>query len=161
MSVSITLRYEARAGDPAVVRDITDSTGFFYAEEVGTAVELVDERLAKGEASGYSFVFADEGTRTLGYACFGPIACTKASYDLYWIAVHADARGKKIGTLLLDESERLIRAAGGHRIYVETSSRPLYDPTRAFYLARGYREEARLAEFYGPGDAKVVYVKVV
>ena len=159
--MSITLRREARAGDPAVVRDITESTGFFYAEEVGTAVELVDERLAKGDASGYFFVFADEGARTVGYACFGPIACTKASYDLYWIAVHAEARGKKIGTLLLEESERLIRAAGGHRIYVETSSRSLYDPTRAFYLARGYREEARLAEFYGPGDAKVEYVKVV
>ena len=157
--MSVTLRRDVRAGDPEVVRGITESTGFFYAEEVATAVELVDERLAKGDASGYSFVFAEDGGRTIGYACFGPIACTKASFDLYWIAVHADARGKKIGTLLLDESERLIREAGGRRIYVETSSRPLYEPTRAFYLARGYREEARLAEFYGPGDAKVIYVK--
>jgi len=157
--MSVTLRRDARTGDPAIVRDITESTGFFYAEEVGTAVELVDERLAKGEASGYSFVFADEGERTLGYACYGPIACTKASFDLYWIAVHADARGKGLGTVLLDESERLVRAAGGRRIYVETSSRSLYEPTRAFYRARGYREEARLADFYGPGDAKVICVK--
>ncbi len=51
--------------------------------------------------------------------------------------------------------------AGGSRVYVETSSRPLYEPTRAFYLARGYREEARLPDFYGPGDAKVMYVKVI
>jgi len=159
--MSVTLRRDARAGDPEVVRDITESTGFFYAEEVATAVELVDERLAKGPASGYSFVFAEEAGRTLGYACFGPIACTKASFDLYWIAVHADARGKGLGTILLDESERLIRASGGGRVYIETSSRPQYEPTRAFYLARGYREEARLADFYGPGDAKVIYVKVV
>ncbi|MCX7029653.1 MAG: GNAT family N-acetyltransferase [Spirochaetes bacterium] len=159
--MSITLRRDVRAGDPVVVRDITESTGFFYTEEVGTAVELVEERLAKGEASGYSFVFADDGGRTIGYACFGPIACTKVSFDLYWIAVHADGRGKGLGTILLDESERLIREAGGRRIYAETSSRPLYEPTRAFYLARGYREEARLAEFYGPGDAKVIYVKEV
>jgi D-alanine-D-alanine ligase len=159
--MSVLLRRDVRAGDPAVVRDITESTGFFYPEEVATAVELVDERLAKGEASGYSFVFADDGGRTLGYACYGAIACTKASFDLYWIAVHADARGKGLGTVLLDESERLIRAAGGRRIYVETSSRSLYEPTRSFYLARGYREEARLAEFYGPDDAKVIYVKEV
>ena len=111
--MSVTLRRDVRAGDPEIVRDITESTGFFYAEEVGTAVELVEERLAKGEASGYSFVFAEEGKRTLGYACYGPIACTKGSFDLYWIAVHADARGKGLGTVLLDESERLIRAAGG------------------------------------------------
>jgi hypothetical protein len=136
--MSVTLRGDVRADDPKRVRDITESTGFFYAEEVGTAVELVEERLAKGEASGYSFVFADDADRTLGYACFGPI-----------------------GTKLLEESERRIRAAGGRRIYVETSSRALYEPTRAFYLARGYREEARLADFYGPGDAKVIYVKEI
>jgi GNAT superfamily N-acetyltransferase len=159
--MSVTLRRDVLAGDPQIVRDITESTGFFYAEEVDTAVELVEERLNRGEASGYSFVFADDGGRSVGYACFGPIACTKASFDLYWIAVHADGRGKGLGTTLLDESERLVREAGGHRIYVETSSRPLYEPTRAFYLARGYREEARLAEFYGPGDAKVIYVKTV
>ena len=159
--MSVTLRRDVRAGDPEVVGAITESTGFFYAEEVATAVELVDERLAKGDASGYSFVFAEDGGRTIGYACFGSIACTKASFDLYWIAVHADGRGRGLGTTLLDESERLIREAGGSRIYVETSSRPLYEPTRAFYLARGYREEARLADFYGPGDAKVIYVKEV
>jgi D-alanine-D-alanine ligase len=157
--MSVTLRRDVRADDPKNVRDITESTGFFYTEEVGTAVELVEERLAKGAASGYSFVFAEDGGRTVGYACFGPIACTKASFDLYWIAVHADGRGKGLGTLLLDECERLIREAGGCRIYVETSSRPLYEPTRAFYLARRYREEARLADFYGSGDAKVIYVK--
>jgi D-alanine-D-alanine ligase len=157
--MSATLRRDVRADDPKNVRDITESAGFFYAEEVGTAVELVEERLAKGAASGYSFVFADDRGRTMGYACFGPIACTRASFDLYWIAVHADGRGKGLGTLLLDECERLIREAGGRRIYVETSSRPLYEPTRAFYLARGYREEARLTDFYGPDDAKVIYVK--
>lgn len=157
--MSVRLRRDVRPDDPGRVRDITESTGFFFPEEVGTAVELVEERLAKGEASGYSFVFADEEDRTVGYACFGPIACTKASFDLYWIAVRSGVRGKGLGKLLLEESERLIRAAGGRRIYVETSSRPLYEPTRAFYLARGYREEARLAEFYGPGDAKVIYVK--
>jgi GNAT superfamily N-acetyltransferase len=159
--MSVTLRRDVRAGDAGVVRDITESTGFFYAEEVTTAVELVQERLAKGPASGYAFVFAEEAGRTLGYACFGPIACTRGSFDLYWIAVHADARGKGLGTTLLEESERQMRVAGGRRVYIETSSRPLYEPTREFYLARGYREEARLADFYGPGDAKVVYVKEI
>ena len=159
--MSVTLRRDARAGDPEVVRDITESTGFFYAEEVATAVELVDERLAKGPASGYSFVFAEEAGRTLGYACFGPIACTKASFDLYWIAVHADARGKGLGTVLLEESERLIRAAGGGRVYIETSSKAIYRDTRRFYERNGYRAEATLKEFYSPGDNKVIYVKAL
>ncbi len=159
--ISVVLREEVRSSDPQRVREITESSGFFYAEEIDTAVELVEERLAKGIKSGYHFIFADDGQLTLGYSCFGPIACTKASFDLYWIAVAGDARGKGLGTKLIEASESAIRSLGGSRIYVETSSRALYDPTRAFYLARGYAEEAKLADFYGPGDAKVIYVKVV
>ncbi len=157
----IILREEVRKTDPAAVREITESSGFFHKEEIDTAVELVDERLAKGEKSGYYFLFADVDGKTAGYSCFGPIACTASSYDLYWIAVHADQRGTGLGTRLLDKSEEKIKAMGGTRIYVETSSRPLYDPTRGFYLARKYWEEARLADFYGPNDAKVVYLKTV
>jgi len=159
--MSIALREEVRPADVLAVRRITESSGFFFAEEIDTAVELVEERLARGTNSGYWFLFADEDGRTVGYTSFGPIACTKASFDLYWIAVDATWRGKGLGTRLMAESERRIAAMGGRRIYVETSSREQYDPTRGFYLARGYREEARLADFYGPGDAKVIYVKAL
>jgi GNAT superfamily N-acetyltransferase len=124
-------------------------------------VELVEERLSKGMASGYRFLFADQGKATIGYACFGPIACTKSSWDFYWLAVDGSFRGKGLGTRLLELTERKIRELGGTRVYIETSSRPLYDPTRAFYVARGYKEEARLTDYYGPGDSKVDYVKVV
>jgi len=159
--INAVLRDEVRTSDPQRVREITASSGFFYDEEIDTAVELVEERLAKGIKSGYHFIFAEDGDRTLGYSCFGPIACTKSSFDMYWIAVAGEARGKGLGTKLIEASEAAIRAMGGSRIYVETSSRALYDPTRAFYLARGYVEEAKLVDFYGPGDAKVIYVKVV
>jgi GNAT superfamily N-acetyltransferase len=160
-SPEVTLRETVRDSDPALVREITESSGFFYKEEIDTAVELVEERLSKGEKSGYFFLFAEAGGKTVGYSCYGPIACTASSYDLYWIAVHADQRGTGLGTRLLEKSEEKIHAMGGSRIYVETSSRALYDPTRAFYLARNYREEARLADFYGPDDSKVIYVKAV
>ncbi len=143
------------------VRRIVASTGFFTAPEIEVAVELVDERLAKGPASGYRFIFAEREGRTIGYSCFGPIACTTASYDLYWIAVEEEARGAKLGSALLVRSEAAIKLLGGTRVYVETSSRPQYEPTRRFYEGRGYRQEALLEDFYAPGDGKVMYVKVV
>jgi GNAT superfamily N-acetyltransferase len=157
----ITLREDVTASDPPAVRAITRSTGFFYDDEVDTAVELVEERLARGIKSGYHFLFADHEGRAVGYTSYGLIACTRTSWDLYWIAVHSDMRGKGLGTVLLQESEKRISALGGTRVYIETSARALYDPTRAFYLARGYREEARLADYYAPGDAKVIYVKEI
>jgi GNAT superfamily N-acetyltransferase len=156
-----SLRREVRPGDPAAVRRIVASTGFFYPAECDVAVELIEERLAKGEASGYFFVFAELDGQPVAYACYGPIACTVGSYDLFWIAVDAAHQGHGLGRLLLEESERLIGAAGGRRVYIETSNRPQYVPTRGFYERCGYRCEAVLKEFYGGGDDKVIYVKAL
>lgn len=158
---TIILREEVFDSDTEAVRRITASTGFFAAEEIDVAVELVEERLAKGMKSGYYFIFAVSCGAPVAYSCYGPIACTVSSYDLFWIVVSDTLRGKNIGTRLLALSEQRIRELGGTRIYVETSSRKLYDPTRKFYEKRDYRKEAVLDDFYAPGDAKVIYVKEV
>ncbi len=72
-----------------------------------------------------------------------------------------ECRGRGIGVQLLREAERRIAKAGGRRIYVETSSRPLYEPTRRFYLKAAYTVEATLVDFYAPGDAKVIFVREI
>jgi GNAT superfamily N-acetyltransferase len=149
-------RYEATPNDVSAVRSIVESTRFFRPDEVDVAVELVEERLAKGDASGYHFIFAESGGRTIGYACYGPIACTVGSYDLFWIAVDRDAQGQGLGRLLLAEAERLIQDRGGRRIYIETSGRPQYLPTRRFYERCGYAVAAVLPDFYDAGDDKVI-----
>lgn len=159
--VKIGFRSTVTEKDLQWVREITDSTGFFYPEEVDTAVELVEDRLAKGPRCGYHFLFAEQEGETVGYTSFGPIACTRESYDLYWIVVSGTYRGKGLGTQLLEQSEEAIASFGGTRVYIETSARPLYEPTRAFYLARGYTQIAELEDFYAPGDAKAMYLKVM
>ncbi|MBN1847657.1 MAG: GNAT family N-acetyltransferase [Deltaproteobacteria bacterium] len=157
----IHLQYDVGPADPEKIRRLVDITGFFYPAEVDVAEELVRERLAKGPASGYHFVLAEHYGRLVGYTCYGPIACTESSYDLYWIAVHPDFQGRGLGRRVLKESERLIRQAGGSRIYVETSERPQYASTRAFYESQGYRPESVLENFYGPNEAKITYCRVL
>lgn len=155
-------RTEPRPSDAAAICEIVASSGFFHEHEIAVAVELIEERLRHGEASGYWFIFADDPSGgTVGYACFGPIACTTGSFDLYWIAVHGSHRGAGVGRALVKRVEMRIAASGGRRIYADTSSRPLYAPTRAFYERCGYREEARLTDFYDAGDDKVIYGKVI
>ncbi|MBU0640577.1 MAG: GNAT family N-acetyltransferase [Planctomycetes bacterium] len=157
----VEFRDTVRGADVPAVRSIVASSGFFAPHEIDIAVELVEEHLARGAASGYHFIFADVDGDPIGYACYGPIGCTVGSFDLYWIAVRAACRGHGLGRRLLSEVERRVRRAGGRRLYVETSSRALYEPTRGFYERCGYSAEARLDDFYGPGDAKVIYVKPV
>jgi ribosomal protein S18 acetylase RimI-like enzyme len=158
---AITFRGNVVPADCARVRAIVSSSGFFSPAEVLIAVELVEERLSKGPASGYHFLFAERQGKVLGYSCFGPIPATRASYDLYWIAVCNDCRRMGIGHGLLVRSEAEIVRMGGARVYLETSSRLLYTPTRLFYGAAGYHQEALLEDFYAPGDAKVIYVKAL
>lgn len=154
-------RTKVKPADVDNVRKIVESSGFFSEEEISIALELVQERLAKGAQSGYHFVFLVNAGETIGYSCFGRIPCTKASFDLYWIAVHDSFRGKGIGRKLLAETEAEIARLGGERIYLDTSSRKQYDPTRAFYSRCGYRQEAVLKDFYASGDSKVIFAKEV
>lgn len=156
---SPTLRRRVRPGDAAAVADLVRATGFFTPEEVAVARELVETTLTQGEGAGYRFLFADEGGALAGYACHGPIPATEGRYDLYWIAVHPERQGRGLGARLLAAAEADVAAAGGTRVYIETSSRPGYEGTRRFYLAAGYRLEARLSDFYRPGDDKVIYAK--
>ncbi len=156
-----TLRETVLHGDAEIVRDIVSSTGLFRPDEIAIAVELVEERLRMGPASGYHFLFAEREGRVVGYCCYGPVPLTLQSYDLYWIAVRKECQGSGIGRMLLSRSETAIAGLGGRRVYIETSSKAIYRGTRRFYERSGYRAEATLREFYSPGDNKVIYVKAL
>jgi GNAT superfamily N-acetyltransferase len=156
---SLTFRCDVLPEDRENVRRLVDSTGVFSPVEIDVAVELVDDRLECGEQSDYHFVFAEHEGHAVGYTCYGRIPLTAASFDLYWIAVDKSLHGLKIGRALLEKSEELVREAGGGKVYIETSNRHHYAPTRGFYLRCGYRQAALLEDFYAAGDDKVIYVK--
>ena len=141
--ITVTLRYEVTETD------------------IGRVREIVEERVRRGDASGYFFAFAERSGNVIAYVCYGPIPCTANSFDIYWIAVHSDEQKHGLGKWLMTLTEDLIRHQNGRRIYVETSGRPDYLPTRHFYDRCGYSPVAELPEFYGEGDSKVIYLKVL
>jgi D-alanine-D-alanine ligase len=155
----IVLRDDVHPCDVEAVRDLVAATGFFSAEEIRIAAELVSEQLDQGPASGYEFVLAERDGRLLGYTCYGRIPCSRVSWDLYWIAVHPGGQNAGLGRRLLAETEARVRAAAGTAVYAETSGRDQYAATRAFYARCGYSTAAVLDDFYAPGDAKVIFVK--
>ena len=155
----VVLRTEVKPEDIEQVRRIVISTGFFYDYEVPVAVELVEEALDQGDASGYHFIFAEVDGKVVSYSCYGPIDGTDAGYDLFWIVTHNDYRGSGIGKQLLDETHRIVKNRGGRYIIAETSSLEKYTPTRLFYEKNNYDKEAIIKDFYLTGDDKVIYVK--
>ncbi len=161
MSSDTPVRRTLLAADRQALAGLLAATGFFNDEELTVALELVDDRLANGDASHYRFLVAERGGAVLGYACWGPIPGTAAAVDLYWIAVDPAAQGSGVGRRLLAAAEDAVAAEGRTRVYIETASRAQYAPTRAFYLACGYVIAAELPDFYAPGDGKVVFLKVL
>lgn len=161
MTAPVVVRRGLLHADREPVYGLLESTGFFNPEELEVAMELVDDRLANGEASHYRFLVAELDGAVAGYACWGPIPGTAQAADLYWIAVHREAQGHGVGRALLAEAERWMAASGRLRVYVETAGRVQYAPTRTFYLACGYRVAAELEDFYSPGDAKLLFLRVL
>ncbi len=122
LSANLVWRAEAVEADVARVGGLVAATGSFTPEEVAISRELVEARLAKGEASGYEFAFAECAGEFLGYACYGRTPGTDHSWDLYWIVVAPERQGAGVGREILARIEPKVHAAGGRLLWAETSS---------------------------------------
>jgi GNAT superfamily N-acetyltransferase len=151
-----------KSEDRKSIEEILRSSGFFYEFEIETALEIADETLEKGtEKSGYYWLRATDEDGVIAFANYGKNAFSTHSWDLYWIAVHQNSRNKKLGSVMLKAIEDDVRKLGGKILWIETSGRPLYASTEGFYLKNGYQLAASLKDFYGPGDPKQIYSKVL
>lgn len=156
---NIIFRENIIEADKENIRSILAPSSFFSKEEKSIALELAEERLTRGIQSGYSFLFAEYVNKVVGYICFGKIAGTESGFNIYWMAVRDDLRGRGIGKILLKKTEEIIFNIGGKKVYLQTSSREGYSVTRKFYEKMGYKKEAFLKDYYSDGDGQVIYLK--
>jgi ribosomal protein S18 acetylase RimI-like enzyme len=146
------------AEDRPRVRELVDATGVFRPAETAIALEVFDGAVA-APGKDYRALGAYRDGRLVGWAAFGPTPATRATWDLYWIAVDPAVQRTGLGRRLMEACERTIAAEGGRLVVVETSSRPDYAPTRAFYRRLGYQARAVIPEYYEPGDDLIVFTR--
>lgn len=176
---------ELRAADRAPLAALLRATAAFTDEEVGVALELIDEGIAVGTAQSDDYRFfvaeldesaaggatrasgasgaggAGTAVRVVGYVCFGRTPLSDGVFDVYWIAVDPQLQGRGTGRALLGAVEAEVRRLGGRTILIETGGKASYAPTRAFYDRAGYVEIARIPDFFRVGDDKVIYSRRV
>jgi ribosomal protein S18 acetylase RimI-like enzyme len=133
----------------------------FQPREIAVAIELLEDNLTKKEQSEYKFIFAECGSATIGYICYGPITMTEAGYDIYWIAVQKDAQGRGVAGLLMDEAQGHIIECGGRFVYIETSAKEIYKPARELYIKHGCTCVATVPHYYAENDDKAVFMKII
>ncbi len=102
-----------------------------------------------GDGAGCFVTDAEEGG--LGSVLFHrPEEAADRAYDLTTIAVRPDRQGSGRGAESMGAAEADLRQRGQRLLLVRTSGTPQYDRTREFHRRLGYREEARVAEYW-PG----------
>lgn len=147
------------AGDRPAIMDILRVIREFTPEEVTVAEELIDAYLEASSDSGYLVFVAEVDSVVTGYVCYGPTPLTKGTWDVYWVAVDPGGQGQGVGRALMTFAEGKIKESRGRLVLVETSGRPDYDRTRRFYRSLEYKVAARIADFYSPGDDKLILEK--
>ena len=83
----------------------------------------------------------------------------RGTFDLYWIAVDPDFQEQGAGSKLVDFLEEGVKARGGRMILADTSTIPEYEKTRRFYVKNGFREIARIPDYYDPGNDRITFCK--
>jgi ribosomal protein S18 acetylase RimI-like enzyme len=140
--------------------EIIRATRFFAPDEIKVAEELIDIYLSQPDQQDYQIVvIEDQSGKVTGYMTYGPTPLTEGTWDLYWIAVSPEVQGQGYGQLRVRYLENEVKKKGGRLVMIETSSQPKYLPTRKFYEKLGYREMARIPDFYRPGDDRVIFGK--
>ena len=145
----------ATQADAAAVRAISDETGLSDDTDNESALEPMDDDHTW-------IVLEDDNSSVVGAAYFGPESHSDRVWNLYFLAVTSAHQGGGTGSALVRWVESNLRSRGvdeAKLLLVETSSVDSFEPTRTFYAKQGYTEVARVPDYYGPNDDKVVFWK--
>lgn len=152
------MRPAVPADTPAIARVAIDA-GMFAVEDEGFLEQMMVDYFATGEAQGQGFLVHDDADGLLGLAYYQPKTAADRVWDLTMIAVQPGRQGTGLGTALLRQVEDILRGDGQRLLLVETSASAQFDPARAFYRGNGYDEEARIRDYWEPGDDLIVFRK--
>ncbi|MEL7370283.1 MAG: GNAT family N-acetyltransferase [Myxococcota bacterium] len=92
-------------------------------------------------------------------AFYEPRDATDRVWYLTMIVVSPSLQGTGVGRRLLNHVEHALREADQRLLLIETSGTPAYESSRAFYARGGYREVARVPDYFADGDDMVLFHK--
>jgi ribosomal protein S18 acetylase RimI-like enzyme len=133
---------------------VLDTSGLFPSDMVGDMAEP----FLSGESPPFWLVAVRE-SKTIAFAYCEPERMTEGTYNLLAIAVGSEHQRSGAGAALVRHLEAALRQGCARLLLVETSTDPDQNGARAFYAKEGFAEEARIRDFYAPGQTKVVFWK--
>ena len=144
--------------DKGMLTAIMGRISQFSPEELPVAEEVIDAALLHPGRDYTGLVIDIEG-KVSGFVIYGPTPLTHGTFDMYWLMVAPELQGNGAGKALVQAAEADMVRNGARLAVIETSSTPIYETARQFYVKRGYTLTCRLANFYAPGDDKIIFIK--
>lgn len=146
--------------DRAGLFSILIRTRSFTSQEIDVAMELIDVVLKDSIQKDYQIrCIVNHQDEVMGYICYGPAPMTQGTFDLYWIAVDPDFQKQGIGSKLLRCLEEVVGRERGRLILADTSTIPHYEKTQKFYVKNGFREVAKIPDYYYPKNDRITFCK--
>jgi ribosomal protein S18 acetylase RimI-like enzyme len=146
--------------DSASVIALAISSGMFPEEETGFLDTMLEDYFNARMHHGHVMLIREED-RPIGVAYYAPEITTDRTWNLLMIGVDRDFQAKGHGSALIQFVEDTLTSDGQRMLLVETSGLPAFEPARAFYAKCGYEQEARIRDYYGTGDDKIVFRKLL
>jgi ribosomal protein S18 acetylase RimI-like enzyme len=147
--------------DSAAIVELAVAADMFAADDTGALSKVLSDYFDGRLANDHMWVIDEEKGELCGVAYYAPDLMANGTWYLYMIAVRPDCQRRGRGTTLIQHVENALRASGQRLLLVETSGLPSYARARAFYAKCGYEEEARIRDFYEPGEDKIVFRKLL
>ena len=146
--------------DKAGLLSLLIRTKAFTSREIDVAMELIDIVLKDKMQKDYAVHCAvNDQDKLLGYVCYGPSPMTEGTFDLYCIAVDPEVQGQGVGSFLIRFLEEKVGELKGRMILAETASISEYEKTLRFYVHRGFKEVARVPDYYYTGNDRITFCK--
>ncbi len=140
--------------DVPALKEVLDKTELFPSEMLS---DMLSPTLT-GETEAFWLTCRYDG-KAVGFCYTVPEELADGTWNMLALAVHPELQGNGLGTALVQAAERHLREKGERILIVDTSGSDEFALTRRFYAQSGYKEEARIRDFWAEGDDKVTFRK--
>ncbi len=146
---------DTQSGDVPGLTRVLEETGLFPVEMLPGLLEAF---LSESPSSDVWLTCEQDG-EPVGFCYTVPEELAEGTWNMLAIGVRPGLQGKGAGAALVAELEARLRTLGQRVLIADTSGTAEFDRTREFYRKNGYVDEARIRDFWGPGDDKVTFWK--